>query len=104
MPTILCFGVVATALSIGHRIRNARLMKAQLQQLAPQGQAVATTAAQRQAQQHEWELVQTHCTKVTLSLSLASVAAQDLPASELNCCLTFVEDSTDKAVCAPFFR
>jgi hypothetical protein len=73
---ILCFGVAATALSIGYRIRNARLMKVQLQELAPQGQAAATTAAQRQAQQHGWELVQTHRTKVTLSLSLASVAAQ----------------------------
>jgi hypothetical protein len=73
---ILCFGVAATALSIGYRIRNARLMKVQLQELAPQGQAAATTAAQRQVQQHGWELVQTHRTKVTLSLSLASVAAQ----------------------------
>jgi hypothetical protein len=77
--TILCFGVVVTALSLGYRIRNARLMKAQLQQLAPQGQPVATSsasAARRQLQQHEWELVQTHRTKVTLSLSLMTVAAQ----------------------------
>jgi len=76
--TILCFGVVVTALSLGYRIRNACLMKAQLQQLAPQGQTVAASsasAARRQLQQNEWELVQTHRTKVTLSLSLMTVAA-----------------------------
>ena len=74
--TILCFGVAATALSLGYRIRNAHLMKAQLQQFVPQGQAVAASEARRQAQQHEWELVKTHRTKVTLSLSLMSIAAQ----------------------------
>ena len=67
---------MVTVLSIGYRLRNARLMHAQLQQVAPQGHAVSTGEAQRQAQQSEWELVQTHRTKVTLSLSLASVAAQ----------------------------
>jgi hypothetical protein len=77
--TILCFGVVVIAVSLGYRIRNAILMKAQLQQLVPQGQKVAASsasAARRQLQQHEWELVQTHRTKVTLSLSLMTVAAQ----------------------------
>ncbi len=73
---LLCFGVVVTVLSIGYRLRNARLMHAQLQQVVPQGRAVAAGEAQRQAQQSEWELVQTHRTKVTLTLSLASVAAQ----------------------------
>jgi uncharacterized membrane protein YciS (DUF1049 family) len=73
---LLCFGVVVTVLSIGYRLRNARLMHAQLRQVAPQGHAVATSEARRQAQQSEWELVQIHRTKVTLSLSLASVAAQ----------------------------
>jgi hypothetical protein len=74
--TILCFGVVATALSLGYRIRNARLMQGQLQQLAGRGQARAASEAWRLSEQHEWELVQTHRTKVTLSLSLLSVAAQ----------------------------
>jgi hypothetical protein len=77
--TILCFAVVVTVLSLGYRVSNARLMKAQLQQLAPQGQTVAArsaSATRRQMQQHEWELVQTHRTKVTLSLSLTTVAAQ----------------------------
>jgi hypothetical protein len=77
--TILCFGVVVTALSLGYRIRNAYLMKAQLQELASQGQSVvagSASAARRQLQQHEWELVQTHRTKVTLALSLATVATK----------------------------
>jgi hypothetical protein len=73
---LLCFGVVVTVLSIGYRLRNAQLMHAQLQQASPQGRAVATGEAHRRAQQSEWELVQTHRTKVTLTLSLASVAAQ----------------------------
>jgi hypothetical protein len=73
---LLCFGVVVTVLSIGYRLRNARLMHAQMQQIAPQGRAVAAGEALHQAQQSEWELVQTHRTKVTLTLSLASVAAQ----------------------------
>jgi hypothetical protein len=74
--TILCFGVVATALSMGYRIRNAHMVRTQLQQLSPHCKASAASAAHRQAQQHEWELVQTHRTKVTLSLSLTSIAAQ----------------------------
>jgi hypothetical protein len=118
--TILCFGVVATALSMGYGISNACLVRTQLQQLAPLDQALAANEAHRQAQQHDWELVQTHRTKVTTSLSLMSVAVQgmaakrelvrasasspctaDLPMSILNCCLIFFEDSTDKAVRAP---
>jgi hypothetical protein len=78
--TILCFGVVATVLSLGYRIRNACLMRAQLHQLAPQdvhrGEPLKNSDARRLSQQHEWELVQMHRTKVTLSLSLTSAAAQ----------------------------
>jgi hypothetical protein len=73
---LLSFGVVVTVLSMGYRLRNARLMHAQLQQVNRQGRAVANGEARRQAQQSEWELVQTQRTKVTLTLSLASVAAQ----------------------------
>jgi len=126
--TILCFGVVVTALSLGYRIRNARLMQAQLQQLAPQGQTVAASsasAARRQLQQHEWELVQTHRTKVTLSLSLMAAAAQgararygmracaDKPRGWLFaafcrpadvCLVIFFEGSADKTVRAPSTR
>jgi ABC-type branched-subunit amino acid transport system substrate-binding protein len=77
--TLLCFGVVATALSMGYRLRNARLVRAQLQKLTPQGEVLATKEAHRQAEQHDWELKQTHRTKVTLSLSLMSVAVQGAP-------------------------
>jgi Ca2+/Na+ antiporter len=78
--TILCFGVVATALSLGYRIRNAYLLRAQLQQHAPQlspkDEPLANSDARYQLQQHEWELVRTHRTKVMLSLSLMSATAQ----------------------------
>jgi hypothetical protein len=56
-------------------------MHAQLQQVVPQDRKLATGEARRQAQQSEWELVQTHRTKVTLTLSLASVAAQGVRCS-----------------------
>jgi hypothetical protein len=53
-------------------------MRAQVLELGKQDhQASATgSAARRQAQQHEWELAQTHRTKVILSLALLSVVAQ----------------------------
>ncbi len=77
--TIMCFGVVAIVLSLGYRIRNACLMRAQLQQrapqLGPQGEPLANSDARHQSQ-YEWELVQTHRTRVTLMLSLMSAAAQ----------------------------
>ena len=92
---LLSFGVVVTVLSVGYRLRNARLMHAQLQQVVPQGRAVAAGEAQRQAQQSEWELVQTHRTKVTLSLSLASVAAQGV-----QCCRASPRVRVSPRVCA----
>jgi lysylphosphatidylglycerol synthetase-like protein (DUF2156 family) len=83
---LLCFGAVVTVLSIGYRLRNARLMHAQLQQVTHHGHAVSTCDAWRQAQQSEWELVQIHRTKVTLTLSLASVAAQGARALRARAC------------------
>ena len=78
--TILCFGVVTTVLSVTYRLRNARLVRAHLRKLGEQGlqgrSVVRASASRRQAQQHEWELGQTHRTKVILSLALLSVAAQ----------------------------
>jgi hypothetical protein len=130
--TILCFAVVITVLSMGYRLRNALLVRTQLEQLGLQGQAVSSKEAHRQAQQHRWELSQTHRTKVTLSLALLSVALQgapltacfcvrsqrtmhrvcaDLPMSVMNICVIFVEDSADKMVrslarwwCVPCIR
>jgi hypothetical protein len=85
--TILCFGIVSTALSFCYRLRNVGLVRTHLQGLAPQGEALATKEAHRQARQHEWELVQTHRTKVTLSLALLSVTAQGAPAKRLCVCV-----------------
>jgi lysylphosphatidylglycerol synthetase-like protein (DUF2156 family) len=98
---LLCFGVVVTVLSMGYRLRNARLMHAQLQQVAPQGPAVATGEARRQAQQSEWELVQTHRTKVTLTLSLASVAAQGVRCcyASPHVCASSLPDSQAPQIC-----
>ena len=77
---ILCFAAATTAVSLVYRLNNARLVMVQAQtHLIVQGQhgrVVSANEAQRQVQQHEWELVQTGRTKVILSLSLLSVAAQ----------------------------
>jgi hypothetical protein len=74
--TALCFGVVTTVLSLGYRLRNARLVRAYVLKQGQQGRAVSVSEARRHAQQHEWELAQTHRTKVVASLALLSVAAQ----------------------------
>jgi hypothetical protein len=73
---VLCFGVVTTTLSLGYRLRNARLMQAHMLELGQQGRAASVSEARRQAQQHEWELAQIHRAKVVASLALLSVAAQ----------------------------
>ena len=73
---ILCFGVVATVLSLAYRLRNARLMRAHMHELGRRDRAVRASGVRRQLQQQEWELAQTHRTKVILSLSLLSVVVQ----------------------------
>ena len=75
---ILCFGVVTTMLSLAYRLRNARLMRAHVRELGEHRHAVSasTSAARRQVQQNEWELVTTHRTKIISSLTLLSVVAQ----------------------------
>ncbi len=80
--TLLCFAVVATVISVAYRIRNARLVQANVRQLAPQSHPLAAKEAHRQVQQHKWELAQTYRTKVTLLLSLLSVIVQGAPGSE----------------------
>jgi hypothetical protein len=123
--TVLCFGTITTALSFGYRIHNARGIQAQLHRLDPRAQGVAAKVAHRQAKQHQWELLQTDRTKVTLSLSLMTLMAQgvlapnlaysdgrvrfrdalaDLPMSLLNGCLIFFEDIVDKKVRASCIR
>ncbi len=74
--TVLCFGAVTTALALGYSIRNALLMRAHVLELGQQGRTVRVSEARRRVQQFEWELAQTHRTKVAASLALLSVAAQ----------------------------
>jgi hypothetical protein len=73
---ILCFGTVTTAVTVAYRLRNARLMRAQVLEASLQHRTVSTSEAQRQLKQHEWELVQTHRTKVISALALLGVATQ----------------------------
>ena len=72
----LCSGVVTTVLSLAYRLRNARLMRAYVLALGKQDQKASVSAARKQAQQHEWELAQTHRTKTIASLALLSIVAQ----------------------------
>jgi hypothetical protein len=83
---VLSFGVVTTVFSLAYRFRNARLMRENVLELSDQGRTASSSAVRRQAQQNEWELAQTHRTKVSLSLGLLSVAAQgSLPCERAAC-------------------
>ena len=124
---LLCFGVATATVSLAYRLRNARLVQVQLD--AAHGRRESADASERnraiseprrQVQQHEWELAQTHRTKVTLSLSLLSVVMQGvplpsantrtmwpdfratdstgLPMSVVNIRLIFIDEVTDKMV------
>jgi hypothetical protein len=77
---VLCFAVVATVLSLAYRLRNASLVRGHVRKLGEQGlqgrKVGRASALRQQAQQHQWELEQTHRTKVILQLALLSVAAQ----------------------------
>jgi hypothetical protein len=57
---VLCFGVVTTVLSLGYRLRNARLMRAHVLGLGKQDHKASVSATRKQAQQHEWELAPQH--------------------------------------------
>jgi hypothetical protein len=119
---VLCFGVVTTVLSLGYRLRNARLMRAHVLELGKQDQKASVSAARKQTQQHEWELAQTHRTKSIASLALLSIVAQGasdargslrvlrvqrevntvafagLPMSIIYCCLIVYNDARDRMV------
>ena len=73
---VLSVGAVTTALSLLYRLRNAHIMRAHLRELGEQGRTESTSVARQQAQQHEWELAQTHRTKVIAALALLSVVTQ----------------------------
>ena len=73
---VLSVGAVTTALSLLYRLRNAHIMRAHLRELRERGRTENTSVARQQAQQHEWELAQTHRSKVISLLALLSVATQ----------------------------
>ncbi len=73
---VLSVGAVTTVLSLLYRLRNAHIMRAHLRELGEHGPTASTSVARQQAQQHEWELAQTHRTKVIAMLALLSVATQ----------------------------
>ncbi len=97
--TLLCFAVAATVISVAYRITNARLVQANVRQLAPQSHPLAAKEAHRQVQQHEWELAQTHRTKVTLLLSLLSIIVQGAPGSK-TCACEWRRVQADRPPCA----
>ena len=97
---LLCLGVVATGVSVVYRLRNARWMNSSLKELGQSSarftesdnklQRQKSKDFRRQAQQHEWELAQTHRTKVSAALEIFSILVQGACAvvrhCELRCC------------------
>ena len=73
---VFSVSAVMTVLSLLYRLRNAHIMRAHLRELGEQGRTENTSVARQQARQHEWELAQTHRTKVISMLALLSVATQ----------------------------
>ena len=111
---ILCLGVVATGFSVGYRIQNARWLKTSMKELdllqdrytvsdSQLQQQKSTSKELRrqksshrlgdrqqhdlrwQAQQHEWELAQTHRTKVATTLEVLSILLQGACAVVRHC-------------------
>ena len=128
---VLSVGAVTTMLSLRYRLRNAHIMRAHLRELGEQGRTENTSVARQQAQQHEWELAQTHRTKVIAMLALLSVATQGslplqaaqnarvtmrqdrgrdpgarcvagIPMSVINCCIVFISDKRADAMVRAF--
>jgi hypothetical protein len=101
---LLCLGVVATGVSVVYRLRNARLMNSSLKELAQISARFTESDSElqrqkskdqlggrqqhdfrRQAQQHEWELAQTHRTKVATTLEVLSILLQGACAVVRHC-------------------
>ncbi len=76
---VLSVGAVTTVISLLYRLRNTQIMRAHLRKLGEHGRTENTSVARQQAQQHEWELAQTHRAKVISMLALLSVATQGSP-------------------------
>jgi hypothetical protein len=73
---VLSVGAVTTVLSLLYRLRNAHIMRAHLRELGEHGRTENASVARQKARQYEWELAQTHRTKVISMLALLSVATQ----------------------------
>jgi hypothetical protein len=91
--------------------------------VSQQGVTRGATEAGKQAQRFEWELVQGTRVKVTLALTLMTLAVQgalrmidclirtvsfrttvcssDLPMSVMNICMVFIDKNTHRVVCLP---
>jgi ABC-type branched-subunit amino acid transport system substrate-binding protein len=75
--TVLAFGVVGTAVSVTYRFQSALLVRDHVQALVlRQGRAEVMSETRLKAEQHEWELAQTHRTKVWLMLDVMTILAQ----------------------------
>jgi uncharacterized membrane protein len=77
--TVLIFGTVGIVVSVAYRLRSAALVRAHVHMLALkdlQRCAEVISEARRGATEFEWELEQTHRTKVSLSLALMTVVLQ----------------------------
>jgi ABC-type branched-subunit amino acid transport system substrate-binding protein len=87
--TILICGVAGTILSIAYRIRNARLVARRVEHLGRSSRTLAArlsdsadvSAIKQQLQKYEWELAQTHRSKVSACLALMTVGLQGASAN-----------------------
>ncbi len=73
---ILSVAAVASTVDISYSLYNAHRVRAHVLGMSQPGRVVSASEAQRNVQQHEYELAQTQRTKVSLSLSLLTVVAQ----------------------------
>jgi hypothetical protein len=80
--TIFCFGVAGTVLSVGYRLRSARLVREQIRAQAQAhkplkpGESVTLSEARQHEQRYKWELLQTHRTKIASALALMTAVLQ----------------------------
>ena len=74
--TLLCFGVAGTAVSATWRLRSARLVRDYVRALASGRHSEGISETRRTAQLFEFELAQTHRSKVALSLAMMTLVLQ----------------------------
>jgi hypothetical protein len=75
--TALMFGAVGTVFSIAYRLQSALQVRADVKKMVlKQGRGQEISEARRMMHKFEWELAQTHRTKIALSLALMTIVAQ----------------------------